>query len=137
MTGELQSRDKEFALLGALQRKPVTSIGRYQVYTDFSRDDRTTVFILTPSGDEQHKQVLAHAGTHTFIVAAPKRWTFQRKNIAVPLRTSTEGAVFCPGGGFVSIETEGKLRESRASSGSKEFGNWAAIGNAPPGGPVS
>jgi hypothetical protein len=136
MTGELRSLDKESALLEALQRRPVTSISRYQVYTDFSRDALTAVFIHTPSGEEQHKYVLA-TRIHTFIIAAPMRWTFLHKNIVARVMASTEDAVFCSGGGFVSIETDGKLREGGASSGCKEFGNWVAICDAPPGGPLS
>ena len=48
MTGELHILDKESALLEALQHKPVTSIGWYQVNTNFSRDDSRCV----PAGQE-------------------------------------------------------------------------------------
>jgi hypothetical protein len=48
MTGELHILDRESALLEALQHKPVTSIGWYQVNTNFSRDDSRCV----PAGQE-------------------------------------------------------------------------------------
>jgi hypothetical protein len=116
ITGELQNLDIESALIDALQRKPMTSIGHYQVYTDFSRENQTTVFVHDPSGEEQHKYVLAHTDTQTFIVAAPMRWTFLHKSIVARVMASTEDAVFCSGGGFVSIETVGKLRVDGAST---------------------
>lgn len=116
MTGELQSLAKESAFLKALQRKPVASIGRYQVYTDFSRDDRTVVFVHNPSGEEQHKYILAHTDKHTFVVAAPMGWTFLHKTIVARVMAATNDAVFCSGGGFVSIETEGNLVVDGAST---------------------
>lgn len=110
MTGQLRTPDMETQLLDTLQRKPVTSIDRYQVYTDISKEDTTTVFVHNPSGKEQHKYIIARTSAHTFFVACPLSWTLLHKHVVARVMAVTDATVYCPGGGFVSIGDKGDLR---------------------------
>src|SRR5688572_11786505 len=73
--GDLAAPDMEKGFLQALQRQPVSSIGRYQCYTDFSKPDETVVMVHDATGHGQHKYIFAKTQDHTYIVCAPVNWT--------------------------------------------------------------
>lgn len=104
------------SLIRALRGESITSIGRYQVYADISRDDRTTVFVHDPTGDTEHKYILASTGSHTYVVAAPMSWTFLHKHLVARVIAATGQTVHCSGGGFVSIHENGRLDVDGAST---------------------
>ena len=107
--GELQSAEYEIAFIKAIRREPTTQIGSYQLHMDTSRDDRTTIFVQNPSGEEPHKYVIVHANDHRYVVAAPFGWTKFHKNIVSRIMVATPLSVFCSGGGFVSVLSKGTL----------------------------
>lgn len=109
IVGSLQSPEHEISFLRAIRREPVTCIGRYQVYMDTSREDRTTVFVHDPTGTETHKYILAVAGPQTYVIAAPMCWTNLHKNIVARVKAATALSVHCLGGGFVAINENGQI----------------------------
>lgn len=139
IVGSLESPDHEISFLRAIRREPVSSIGRYQVYMDTSRDDRTTVFVHEPTGTETHKYILAVAGTHTYIIAAPMCWTNLHKNLVARVMAATGISVHCLGGGFVAINENGQIIVDGASTDYGEGDHAAAkaalraaVKNSPP-----
>jgi hypothetical protein len=104
----------ERAFVAALQGERVSSIGRFQVYSSY-RAGETVVFIHDASGQDDHKYIFAKTPTHTYIVAAPMRWTeYHREILARVCAASGERAV-CPGGGYVDVLRDGSLLVSRES----------------------
>ena len=109
ITGPLQSPEEEMAILRAIRREPIAHIGTYQVYMDTSRDERTTVFVHSPIEGDGHKYIIARATAHTYVIAMPVKWTVYHKNILARVMAATSQTVFCPGGGFVLVDSEGRL----------------------------
>lgn len=116
MVGELQRPEHEISLIRAIRGEEITSIGPYQVYTDTSRENRTTVFVHDPSGDVEHKYILASTESRSFVVATPMSWTVLHKNILARIMAATGEAAHCSGGGFVRIGENGKLEVDGAST---------------------
>lgn len=116
MVGDLQSAEHELSLIRAIRGESITAIGRLQVYTDNSREDRTTVFVHDPSGTVEHKYILASTESRSFVVAAPMSWTVLHKNILARIMAATGQAAHCSGGGFVRIIENGKLEVEGAST---------------------
>lgn len=73
------------------------------------------MFVHNPMGDEHHKYIIAHANSHTFIIATPMGWTQYHKNILARVMVATSLTVFCSGGGIVAVDSEGKLVVDGAS----------------------
>jgi len=116
MVGELQRPDHEISLIRAIRGEVITSIGSYQVYTDTSREGRTTVFVHDPTGIVEHKYILASTESRSFVVATPMSWTILHKHILARIMAATGQAAHCSGGGFVRIGESGKIEVDGAST---------------------
>lgn len=114
--GSLCTPDVETGVLRALRREPVTSIGRFLVHTDFSKSDRTVVFVQDCTGSVEHKYIFAHSTNHTYIVAMPMPWILLHRHILARVLAAAGTHVSCSGGGYVSISPDGALCVDRLST---------------------
>lgn len=120
---DIGAESKEIAFLTALQGKTVREIGRYQVYSDY-RKNETVVFIHEPTGRSYHKYIFAETKGRTYIVAAPTEWTEFHREILERVIAASGKDAYCPGGGYVSVKSNGFL-EVDGSSGDFGEGNHA------------
>jgi hypothetical protein len=98
----------EKAFIAALRGEDVREINRYQVYSDY-RENETVVFIHDLTGHDDHKYIFALAGEHTYIVAAPMRWTEYHREILARVSAASGTRATCPGGGYVNALSDGSL----------------------------
>ena len=116
VAGSLCAPDVETGVLRALRREPISSIGRYLVHTDFSHPAQTVVFVQDTTGSVEHKYIFAHTAEHTYIVAMPMPWILLHKHILARVQAAAGSEVWCPGGGYVTIEADGVLCVDRLST---------------------
>lgn len=105
----VKQRDREALFIAALRGETVTDIDRYQVYSDYT-PDRTVVFIHDPRGQDKHKYIIAEAGQHVYIVAAPMEWTAFHEYILRRVSEAAGEEATCYGGGYVDILDGGYLK---------------------------
>jgi hypothetical protein len=110
------AKDEQF--IKVLQGTHIPTIGRFQVYSAYE-ENRTVVLIHDPTGFNQHKYIFGHVGDHTFIVGAPTSWTAYHKEILARISAAVGSEASCPGGGYVTVVADGRLR---ASGQSMDFG---------------
>ena len=106
------SSEREF--LQAILGKDIRSIGRYQVFTD-TTDNERVVFIHDPTGRCDHKYIFAETGDKTFIIAAPVEWTEYHREILARVSAAMGKRAYCPGGGYISVSEQGALWVGRES----------------------
>lgn len=110
-----QAESMERDLKDALCGRHVREIGRYQVYSDY-RSGETVVFVHDPSGVSDHKYIFAQTSQHTYIVAAPVKWTALHREILARVSAASGERAVCAGGGYVLVKPDGSLLVSEQST---------------------